>query len=273
MPSPNTPTEIAVNTLPFWSRFTVTADLRFDGVTLLRTLLLPGANRPVFDYRKGELGATALEGAPATARDTILVTANQTRGGGLYRIHGVSITKDGWAYQADDAKGQGLRHTVFPASSIQPGNGGFGPVVMTLEDWRSIDSFMAHLLLDNFRLQINVDGTRRILEMGPVPLYPGVGGVIGGSTDTQNGQAFVSNYMAIQEGIIWNPAGAVDSNIVLNVENTYQVDVPTWTAPDGLTPDGVPIPGAIPTPIGRRWTQGWIANFHGYEESPTSNVS
>ncbi len=30
---------------------------------------------------------------------------------------------------------------------------------------------------------------------------------------------------------------------------------------------------AIPTPLGRKWTQGYIVNFHGYEESPTSNVS
>jgi hypothetical protein len=267
------PQEIAVNTLPFWSRFTVTADLRFDGVSLLRTLLQPGANRPVFDYRKGELASTALEGVPATARDTILVTANQTRGGGLFRIHGLSITKDGWAYEQDTAKGKGLRHTNYPPNSAQPGNGGFGPQVLTVEDWRGLDSYMAHLLTDNFRVQINVDGTRRILEMGPVPLYPGVGGVVSGSLDSTNGQAFVSNYMAIQEGIVWNPAGAVDSNIVVNIENTYQVDVPTWTAPDGLAPDGTPIPAAIPTPMGRVWTQGWIVNFHGYEESPTSNVS
>lgn len=270
-PNPNgPPQEIAINTLPFWSRFTITVDLQFtDATGLTRQIINSGRKIPVFDYRKGEQNVTALEGARATARDTILVQANQTRGGGIFKIYGLSFTKDGWPYVRSGVDQQnGTIHDIFPPSGVQPGNGGFGPQVMTVEDFRSIDAMQAHIFLDNFRTEIKVDGTRRILEMGPAQLYPGVGGTSGNNVDTQNGSTFVSNYMHITEGIVWNPAGAVDSNLQVELEATYDLNSPTWTAPDGA---GVANPN--PTAIGRKWTQGWIVNFHGVEESPTSNIS
>lgn len=267
--------EIAVNTLPFWSRFTNSVDMRYNGVDVFRTVIGRGRSIPVFDYRKGEQNVAALEGAAATPRDTILVQANQTRGGGMYTIYGISYTKDGWAYEASGASPNSLLiHTYFPPSSMQPGNGDAGPIVPSVEDMRSLDSLMVHMLLDGFRTQINIDGTRRILEMGPVPFYPGVGGSNGGNVDTQNGGAFVSNYMHIGEGIQWNPAGAVDSNFQIYLECNYDLVLPTWTTPNGINPfTGDPYTNANPTAFGRLWTQAWLCNLHGEETSPTSNVS
>jgi hypothetical protein len=272
------PQEISINTLPFWSRFTQTVDLRWDGnpLTLTRNVIPAGTQRIVFDYRKGERNVSALEGAQATARDTILVQANQTRGGGLYRIFGISYTKDGWPFVLDGNPQTFLQHDMFPPFSLQPNNGAAGPVVMTVEDWRSLDSFMTHIFIDNFRTEIRIDGTRRIIEMGPAPLYPGVGGAADGNIDTKNGFPLVENFMRITEGIVWNPAGAVDSNFQILLECSYDVVVPVWTTPDGTNPfvdPPAPIIGANPTPIGRDWTVGFICNLHGQEESPTSNIS
>lgn len=263
--------EIAINTLPFWSRFLLDVDLRFDGTNTFRTIFARGTRLPVFDYRKGERNVTALQGAQATSRDTILVQANQTRGGGQYTIHGISFTKDGYPYEAEDA--QGLAHSLFPGASVQPANGGAGVVVPTVEDFRSLDSLMIEVFQKFFRMELQIDGTRRILEMGPSILYPGVGGPNGGNVDTTNGGTAVNNYMKIREGIVWNPSGAVDSNLVMSLEAAYDCILPTWTAPDGLAPDGQPIADAVPTALGRRWKIAYIANFHGVEESPTSNIS
>jgi hypothetical protein len=248
--------------------------LRFDGVNVFRTVIPQGTQTVVFDYRKGEQNVAALEGSMSTARDTILVQANQTRGGGMYHIFGISYTKDGWPYlrSGTDSK-NGLVHTFFPPASVQPANDAAGPLVPTVEDFRALDSMMVHMFLDSARTQINIDGTRRILEMGPAPFYPGVGGAFGGNVDTLSGGAFITNYLHIDEGITWNPAGAVDSNFQILLEWTYDVVVPTWTSPDGLTPAGAPITDANPTAIGRVWTQPWLCNLHGKEESPTSNVS
>lgn len=272
--------EIAINTLPFWSRFTQTVDLRFDpAVGLFRPQFTQGFTIPVFDYRKGEQTAAALEGARATARDTILVQANQTRGGGLYRIHGISFTKDGWAYQrSGTGNNNGLIHTLFPPSSTQPGNAAFGPQVPTVEDFRALDSLFFEFFQKFFRMELQIDGTRRILEMGPTILYPGVGGPVS-DIDTTNAAPFVVNYMKIKEGITWNPSGAVDSNMLVSLQAAYDCVLPTWTTPNGtatggpIAPDNPVIPNAEPTALGREWTQGWQVNFHGYEESPTSNVS
>src|SRR6185503_21308010 len=219
----------------------------------------------------------ALEGSMSTARDTILVQANQTRGGGMFTIYGISYTKDGWAYErSGDGSKNGLIHSFFPPASIQPANGLLGPIVPTVEDWRSLDSFMTHLFIDSARTQINIDGTRRILEMGPGPFYPGVGGAYGGNVDTTSGGTFISNYMHIKEGIQWNPAGAVDSNFQIFLECTYDVVAPTWTTPDGVNPfltPPAPYLNPNPTALGRVWTQPWICNLHGQETSPTTNVS
>jgi hypothetical protein len=270
------PQEISINTLPFWSRFTLSVDLQWNGTTTFRTVIPAGTQRIVFDYRKGERNVSALEGAQATARDTILVQANQTRGGGLYRIFGISYTKDGWPFVLDGNPQNLIQHDMFPPFSQQPANGAAGPLVMTVEDWRSLDSLMTHIFIDNFRTEIRIDGTRRIIEMGPAPLYPGVGGAADGNVDTKNGFPLVENFMRITEGIVWNPAGAVDSNFQILLEASYDVQVPTWTAPDGLNHSVDPpvaIVGANPTAIGREWTVGFICNLHGQEESPTSNIS
>lgn len=266
--------EIAVNTLPFWSRFTLTSDLRFDPATgLFKTQFAAGFSIPVFDYRKGEQNVSALEGSRATARDTILVQANQTRGGGLFRIYGLSFTKDGWAYErSGEGSKNGTIHTVYPPNSLQPGNGGFGPQVLSVEDFRGLDSLMAEMFLKYFRTEIRVDGTRRILEMGPTIIYPGTGGPLS-YVDTTNGGTLIHNFMKIKEGILWNPAGTVDSNLQVFLQAEYDAITPTWTNPTGTDDAGAPIPNAIPTAMGRKWTQGWICNFHGIEESPTSNVS
>lgn len=267
--------EVAINTLPFWSRFTITTDLRFDVPTgLFKTQFSAGFQIPVFDYRKGEQNVAALEGSRATDRDTILVQANQTRGGGLYRIFGLSFTKDGWAYERSGIGNQnGILHTLFPPASLQPGNAVFGPQVLTVEDWRSLDSLFVEMLLKFFKINLNIDGTKRILEMGPNLLYPGVGGPFGGNVDTTNGGTSTHNYMRVKEGIVWNPAGATDSNMTVFLAAAYDAITPTWTNPTGTNDDGSAIPNAIPTAFGRQWTQGWVCQFHGYEESPTSNVS
>lgn len=269
-------TEIAVNTLPFWSRFVIPMDLRYDGETCIQRLISRGTQIPVFDYRKGEANATALNGAQATARDTILVKAAQTRGGGRYTINGISITKDGAPYTVSDA--HGLVHQLFPGMSVQPCNGDSGPLVPSVEDMRSLNSFLADSFLQTFRMQLNIDGSRRTIEMGPAILYPGQGGVKD-SIESSNGDVFVSNYMPIPEGIQWNPSGAVDSNMVVQLEAAYDLDAPTWTTPAG-TANGLPVSQENPeiayanrTAIGRDWRQGWVLNFHGREESPTSNVS
>lgn len=267
--------EIAVNTLPFWSRFTLTLDLRFDPPTgLVKTQFPAGFSIPVFDYRKGEQNVSALEASRATARDTILVQANQTRGGGAFKIFGLSLTKDGWPYvRSGDGNKNGIIHTLEPPNSMQPGNGGFGPQVLSVEDYRALDALCVQALLKYFRTEIRIDGTRRILEMGPTILYPGIGGPHGGNVDTTNGGTAVHNYMRIKEGVTWNPAGAVDSNLQVFLESAYDCLTPTWTQPTGLDDDGDPVADANPTAMGRKWTTGWIVNFHGHEESPTSNVS
>lgn len=273
--------EIAINTLPFWSSLSISLDLRYDGTNLQRVQITRGSKIPVFDYKKGTANVTALEGALATARDTILVQPNQTRGGGLYRIFGVSLTKDGKIFERKnirDAISDGLDHQWWMAASMQPGNGAFGPQTMSVEDFRSFDSWLASALLDIFALTIFIDGTKRTLEMGPCQIYPGVGGVKS-NVDATNGDTFVSNYMPIEEGITWNPSGAVDSNLVVELEAAYQLTTPCWTTPYG-TANGEPpsqenpeITDANKTPLGRVWTVRYIVNFHGREESPVSNVS
>lgn len=262
------PQEISVNTLPFWSRFTLDVDLRFDGTNATNTIFTAGFSLPVFDYRKGERNVTALGGATATARDTILTQANQTRGGGQFEIKGLSFTKDGWPFERIDPTPPGTIHKLFPPMSAQPVNGSPAVnMVLSPEDFRALDSLMFEIFQKYFRVEFRIDGTRRILEMGPSLLYPGVGGPKG-PIDTTNGDTFVSNYMHIPEGIVWNPAGTVDSNLQVFLEAAYTCIVPAWTPPDG---------GQVQTPqataVGRKWTQGWIVNFHGAETNPTSNVS
>lgn len=270
--------ELAENTLPFWSRFTLTANLRFNGTDVFRTLFEPGYQIPVYDYRRGEGDVIALEGSRSTERDTILQKANETRGGEKYIIKGVSITKDGYPYERGNVTGSddGTQHTLIPPMSIAPANGGLvavGGIVPTVEDFRALDSMMWEILQKYFFWELQIDGTRRILQMGPTALYPGVGGPAGGNVDTTNGGTFIQNYMKIEETIQWNPSGSKDSNLVALLKAAYRCRVPTWTAPDGLDDDEDPIPNAVPTALGREWTQGWIMNFHGQAISPISSIS
>ena len=269
--------EIAENRIPYWSRFLTQVDLRFNGVDRFVTQLTAGFEIPVFDYRRGEQNVQALLGAKATKRDTIMTNASQTRGGAMYSITGFSITKDGYPYQQSENNQRGKSGTIhglpFPAGSIPAGNGGGEPDILSVEDFRSLDSFMLETLQKFFLLQITIDGTTRIIELGPSMLYPGVGGPSGGNVDTGNGSTFVSNYMHLKNPIYWNPAGAVDSNMSLLLTAAYDLVTPTFTAPDGLTPEGDPIVDPNPTPLGRVWTQGWILSMHGQEMKPTSQVS
>jgi hypothetical protein len=279
------PQEIAINTLPFWSRFTLVADLRYNGVDPQRLLFTKGQEIAVFDYRRGESGVAPLNQANATARDTIQTKAGQTRGGSQYRIHGISITKDGYPYSrllGSDGEPVNnelaLTHQLWPPSTMQSANGTLGPQVPTVEDFRGLDSFMYELLQKFFRMTLQVDGTKRLIEFGPTILYPGVGGPLG-YVDTTNGGTMTRNFMMVPEGIVWNPSGAVDSNMVMLLEAAYNCLVPTWTTPNGtasggpISPQNPVLVNANPTALGRVWEQGWIMNFHGREESPTSNVS
>lgn len=271
---------IAVNTLPMWSRFLVPFDLRWDGTNPARVVITRGQQIPVFNYKQGEGAVAALLGDPSTARDTILQTGAQTRGGALYDIRGISYTKDGEIYEMVDDPNNAAApkiHAYWPGMSVQAANGP-APICPTVEDWRALEAMLLAIFLGSFRTQINIDGTRRILEMGPSVLYPGVGGNKD-SIVSSNGDVFNSNYMEINEGITWNPAGAADSNLIVLLEANYNVACPCWTTPTG-TANGLPvsgtnpiIPGANRTAVGRKWILPMVCNFHGREESPTSAVS
>jgi hypothetical protein len=240
-----------------------------------------GSQFNAFSYGKGAAQTAALSGATATARDTILVTANQPRGGERYKIHGISITKDGWPYVANEAttvnsQADQLTHTLFPPSSVQPAGGTLPAIsVMTVEDWRSIDSLMWEIFFKYTSMDLQIDGTRRVIEFGPTPYYPGIGGPNGGNVDTTNGGTLNANYMSIPEGIDWNPAGATDSNMNMAFKYAYDLVTPVWSTPDGIDPaTGEVYTGTVPSsPLGRRWKQGYILNFHGQAETPISDVS
>lgn len=278
MPNGNQQTiEIAENRIPYWSRFLTQVDLRYNGVDRFVTQLNAGFEIPVFDYRRGEQNVQALNGARSTIRDTILTNASQTRGGAMYAITGFSITKDGYPYQQSPNTQQGKQGTIhglpFPAGSNPAGNGGGAPDILSAEDFRGLDSFMWETLQKFFVLQLAVDGTSRTIEFGPSLLYPGTGGPSGGNIDTNNGSTFVANYMHLKNPIYWNPAGAVDSDMSILLKAAYDMVTPTFTAPDGLAPDGDPIEDPNPTPLGRVWVQGWVLSMHGQELKPTSQVS
>lgn len=279
--------QVAINTLPFWSRFVLEADLRFDGVNPYRRILAAGSKVKAFDYRQGASDAGALQGQTSTERDTILTKANETRGGGKVRIRGISFTRDGSPYevieQSDalnggEASRGGTSFKLLPGTSHNAGNGGFGPQTPSAEDVRGLGVTFNMLFSQFQRVNINIDGTRRILEMGPGILHSGINGPTG-DVYAANGTPYSTNYLWIPEGIEWNPAGAVDSNLVVDIMSAYDCFLPTYTTPTGTvdgqppTAENPPIDQAVPTPIGRKWRQAWVVNFHAAEESPTSNVS
>jgi hypothetical protein len=269
--------QIAVNTLPFFSRFVIPYDLRWDGTNCMREVLSRGRKFRAFDYRQGETSARALNGQEATERDTILQEAGKTRGGSRYIIMGLSITLDGYPYETTEAS-HGLLHRIYPGMSTQACNNGSGPICPSVEDMRSLSSMFLQAFLQTHYITIQVDGTKRTLEMGIPAFYPGQGGAKDLISAT-NGDVFCANYMSIPECIVWNPSGAVDSNMTCEFQCAYDLEMPTWTTPTG-TASGLPpdeqhpkIDGAVPSSKGRDWRQGFMLNFHGREESPVSNVS
>jgi len=266
--------ELAENRIPYWSRFVVDADLRWDGTNATFEQFSKGAEIPVFDYRRTESGVGALGGANATARDTILNKANETRGGAAYMIKGISLTKDGYVYEAGGENSKkGLIHSL-PMPTAQPNANGTAGPSLSVEDFRGLDSFMLELLQKYFLLQLEVDGTSRTIEFGPTILYPGTGGPSGGNVDTSNGGTYVHNYMSLgPEGIRWNPSGASDSTMTMKLTAAYDCVTPTFTTPTGVDKNGDPIAGAVPTSLGRLWTQGWIMSLHGTEVKPVSEVA
>lgn len=267
-------TQVAVNSLPFWSRIVQRFDLRWDGTNDRRNVITRGTKIRAFGYRQNGSNENALAGEMATERDTVVQEGGKTLGGARYIIHGLSIGVDGKPYDL----GPDGEHRVWPGMSQLPGNGGAGPQCPSLEDERSLLSTLASVFAQCFKVDIRIDGVRRTLEMGVPQFYPGQGG-IKDSVASNNGDVFVSNYMPIPEAIVWNPSGAVDSNLVVQLEAAYTMTLPTWTTPYG-TASGLPpdadhpvLEGAVPTALGRDWRQGFIVNFHGRAESPVSNVS
>lgn len=276
MSNGNQVTQVAVNSLPFWSRIIVPFDLRWNGTQCQRRVITRGTKIRAFGYRQNEANVRALNGASATERDTIVQEGGKTRGGARYVIFGLSIGIDAWPYTASD--NEGLIHEMWPPMSQQPCNQASGPLAMTVEDYRSLLATFANAFAGAFKVDIKVDGTKRTLEMGIPAFYPGMGG-IKDQLSAMNGDVFVANFMPIPETIMWNPAGAVDSNLAVQLEAAYDVDLPTWTTPTGtingepVSQDNPIIEGAVPTAIGREWQQAFMINFHGREESPVSNVS
>ena len=260
--------QIAENPIPYWSRFVVDYDLRYDGVTPLRTLFTKGSAFYVFNYQRGASQVTALGGAVATFRDTILVTPSQTRGGAMYNIRGLEIVKDGGpVVRTGNDK---LTHElIFPTAEVAA-NGAVPQI--SVEDFRGFDYFSWSVFAQNTGCVMQIDGTTRVIEWGPTMNYPGVGGPADGNVASTTG-ALVGNHARFDTPIEWNPSGSGDSNLVVTLTFAYNVVAPTFTAPDGLAPNGAPIPDAVPTPIGRQWSQGWIVRLVGEEIAPTSNVA
>lgn len=265
---------VAVNTLPFWSSLVLSAEARYAAaVGPVRTILNAGAKRRVFSYKQGEAGVTALEGEDATERDTILVEGTKTRGGSQYAIKGVSLTPDGLPYfmaPADPANGS--THRMSWGAVVPPAPGSIP--LPSPEDQIGLSAFMVNLLMANFRLDLKVDGSKRTVELGPATLYNAVGGLQGRQAHSV-GQPFALNYYEIPEGIIWQPSGAADSNMVVELVCDRTIIIPQFVSADGIDPQtGVAyVAGEQPSSLGQKWRQKWILNFHGQEISPTSDVS
>jgi len=276
----NQPLTIAVNTLPIFSRLVIPFDLRYDGVTCLRTVIQKGDELRAYGYKQNDTQVAELANARATSRDTPLLKSAETRGGSRFRIGGLSITVDGEPYDyPENDTNHGLSHYMWPASSELPCNQGSGPLVMSVEDKRSLMSSFVQAFLQSFKLEIEIDGDTRGLQFGIPAFYPGQGGTKD-SVAATNGDVFASNFIPIPEGIMWNPSGTVDSNLILHFKAEHSIVFPTWTTPAG-TANGLPydaetnpkITDAIPTALGRYWRQAFMIDFHGVQEQPTSGLS
>jgi hypothetical protein len=274
------PVQIAVNTLPVQSRIIIPFDLRYDGENCLVEVIPRGNEIRAYGYRQNDSNVPELDGAQATDRDTPLLKASETRGGSRYIIQGLSISVDGEPYDIPANDGNhGLRHYLWPASSELPCNQGSGPLTMSVEDKRSLQSSLVQAFCQTYKLSIDIDGDTRVLQMGIPIFYPGQGGVKD-TLATSNGDTFCANFMPIPETIAWNPGGTVDSNLVVMFRSRYSIWMPTWTTPAG-TANGLPyaaetnpkIADAVETAWGRKWLQAFVVNFHGRQEQPVSNVS
>lgn len=261
--------QIAENPIPYWSSFVVDYDLRYDpaqGPT--RTLFTRGSGYTTFNYNRGASRVTALGGAVATFRDTILVTPSQTRGGAMYNIRGIELVKDGGPIVRS---GEDLLTAEMLMPTSQAGANGLNPQ-LSVEDYRGLDLFSYELFMNNTGMVATIDGTSRVIEWGPTRNYPGVSGPTSGNVASTSGN-LVGNHAYFKNPIQWNPSGSSDSNLELVLNFAYNVVAPTFTAPDGLTPGGVVIPDAVPSPLGRKWSQRWQTRLVGEEIMPTSNVS
>lgn len=275
----NAPLQIAVNTLPIQSRLVIPFDLRWNGTDCERAVISKGDEYRAYGYKQNDTSVAELAGARATSRDTPLLKASETRGGSRFRIYGMSITADGEPYDyPDEGTEYGLNHHMWPASSELPCNQQAGPLVLSVEDKRSLCSCLIQAFLMAFKVQLEIDGDSRGLQFGVPAFWNGQGG----AKDTiasSNGDVFASNYLPIPEGITWNPSGTVDSNLILHFKSEHVITMPTWTTPTG-TASGLPvdgshpeIEGAIPTAWGRLWRMAFMCNFHGVQEQPTSGNS
>jgi len=271
--------QIAVNTLPLQSRLIVPFDLRYDGVSCIRTVITRGTELRGYGYKQNDTQVVELAGAMATERDTPLLKASETQGGSRYIIQGLSISVDGEPYDIpENDQNHGLDHWMWPASSELPCNQASGPLVLSVEDKRSLMSSLVQAFCQAYKLSIQIDGDSRTLQMGIPIFYPGQGGVKD-TLATSNGDTFAANFMPIPETIAWNPGGTVDSNLVVLFRAKHSINMPTWTTPVG-TANGLPasetnplITDAVKTAMGRKWLQAFVVNFHGRREQPVSNVS
>jgi hypothetical protein len=274
------PLNIAINTLPIFSRIVIPFDLRYDGQNCLRTVIQRGEKLRAYAYKQNDAAVPELCGARATSRDTPLLKASETSGGARFKIHGISITTDGEPYDyPENDTTYGLTHYMWPGMSELPCNQTGGPLVPSVEDKRSLMSSFSQAFLMAHKVQLEIDGDSRGLQLGIPAFWPGQGGVKD-SVATTHGDTFASNFVPIPEGITWNPSGTVDSNLILEFEAVHSIVMPTWTTPAG-TVNGLPydaetnpkISDAIETAIGRYWRLGFMCNFHGVREQPTSGVS
>jgi hypothetical protein len=271
--------QIAINTLPIFSRLVIPYDLRWDGTNCTRAVIQKGTHYRAYAYKQNDSQVPELAGAQATARDTPLLKAAETRGGSRFKIYGMSITADGEPYDYPENDSEyGLNHYMWPAASDLPCNQASGPLVLSVEDKRSLCDALIQAFLMSCKLQMEIDGDSRGLQLGIPAFWPGQGGAKD-SVAASNGDVFASNFIEIPEGITWNPSGAVDSNLIVHFEAVHTITMPTWTTPTG-TANGLPVSGsnpklddAVPTAWGRHWRQGFQVNFHGVQEQPTSGVS
>jgi hypothetical protein len=191
------------NSAPYYSR--VFFDAARVGAGPFTYTVNAGTERRVFGYAKGGNVQGTRDGVTleATAADTNLVQQGQTLAGQTVLIQGVSCM-------------------------VQPGS----------------DFELARRLLSEISVNISTNGDTQALFMGTPLNLPGIGGLFGlgstallepalnGGAPTQfaklgaNGQPLSDNFRRVPEGLIWRPAGAADSNLVIKLRTERAVVVP-----------------------------------------------